>query len=347
MIKSNIQWNCKQVAKMFDSGSLTFDNAIQRGNVWDVKRQSLLIDSIIKGYPIPAFYTIKLEEKIKTHKGMVNVFDCIDGKQRCNAIRKFRANELVLTGLDTYINENGEEIDLNGIKYDDLDEDIRDAFDSYSLTVYFFTDISEDEISEMMSRLNNGKPLTGVENARIKAKNLDTIIRLANHPLFMENLTDRAINGYANEDIVIKTYMQNFDHEYELSTKCVKETYESADFNENVVNRLNEVFDITKDVIDVVRENTTKKIYKKVVSKTNFVTLIDFIACDTSLSVDIIAEFVMEFFGADVATTSEEYNESCKDGTNHIGKVMKRNAAIANAFREYANRGFCDEDIPF
>ena len=59
MIKASIPWTCKQVHKMTTNGSLIFDNAIQRGFVWDKNRQSLLIDSILRGFPVPPFYTIK------------------------------------------------------------------------------------------------------------------------------------------------------------------------------------------------------------------------------------------------------------------------------------------------
>lgn len=331
MIKSNIQWNCKQISKMYDAGSLKFDNAIQRGNVWDIKRQSLLIDSIIKGYPIPAFYTIKLEEKIKTNKGLVNVFDCIDGKQRCNAISKFRNNELALSGLDTYIGENGE-VDLNGKKYEDLDEDIKDIFDSYSLTVYFFTDITEEEIAEMMNRLNNGKPLTGIENARIKAKDLSEITKLAKHPLFSDHLTEKAINGYVNEDIVIKTYMQVVKNEYELSSKCVKGTYESADFNSDVVEKLNTIFDMVYKIANTVKVCTGKKTYKKVVSKTNLVAVINFVSLKLDCGIEILENFIIDFFDTDNATISDDYNNACKDGTNHSNKVIARNTAIYTEF---------------
>lgn len=193
MLKSNIQWNAKQVSKMFDNDCLHFDNVIQRGNVWDKKRQSLLVDSMLRGYPIPPMYTIKTEEKVKTPKGMVSVFDCIDGKQRCTAINEFKNNRLSLTGLEAYTDGSGNEIDLNGLTYDELDEDMKDTFDSYSLTVYFFSDITDDEISEMMSRLNNGKPLTGIEAARIKARNLPAIASLAKHPFFTRNLSETAI----------------------------------------------------------------------------------------------------------------------------------------------------------
>ena len=59
MIKANIAWSAKQIAKAVTKGSMVFDNAIQRGNVWNVVQQSLLIESLIHNYPVPPMYTIK------------------------------------------------------------------------------------------------------------------------------------------------------------------------------------------------------------------------------------------------------------------------------------------------
>lgn len=47
--RANINWNARQLAKMAQNGSIRFDNAVQRGYVWDDKRKSLLIHSMLIG----------------------------------------------------------------------------------------------------------------------------------------------------------------------------------------------------------------------------------------------------------------------------------------------------------
>ena len=44
--KANLDWNARQLCKMVKKGEIKFDNAVQRGLVWDVQRKSLLIHSI-------------------------------------------------------------------------------------------------------------------------------------------------------------------------------------------------------------------------------------------------------------------------------------------------------------
>ena len=172
MIKANIAWSAKQIAKAVTKGSMVFDNAIQRGNVWNVVQQSLLIESLIHNYPVPAMYTVKTDIDAPTgcKKGS-KVFDCFDGKQRCEAIRAFYHNEFALTGLSLpWYDWCGDEVDLNGVTYEELPEEAREAFESYTMTVYFFTDITDDELTEMMFRLNNGKVLSGIEKSESRQR---------------------------------------------------------------------------------------------------------------------------------------------------------------------------------
>ena len=62
--KANITWSVKQVVKMIGNGKITFENSVQRGFVWNKSRQSLLIHSIITGYPIPPCFCRKGEDGI-------------------------------------------------------------------------------------------------------------------------------------------------------------------------------------------------------------------------------------------------------------------------------------------
>ena len=50
--KANITWNCNQLTKMIKGAKISFDNVVQRSFVWDKKRKSDLIESLIIGYPI-------------------------------------------------------------------------------------------------------------------------------------------------------------------------------------------------------------------------------------------------------------------------------------------------------
>ena len=326
MTKANINWNINQIVKGMTNGTIRFDNAIQRGYVWDKKRASLLIDSVLREYPIPPIFTIKTEEKIKVKSKEVSIYDCIDGKQRSTTFKLFMENAFKLEGLEPIIQSDGSEIDINGLTFEELDEEMQDAIKSYTLTVYYFSDITDDEVAEMMSRLNNGKVLTGTENARIKAKQLDTIKELASHNLLTNYLTEKAIKGYVNEDIVIKFALLLSD-QTELSNKNVREAYETYNFGESICSSIIDTMDFTLEAIEDSTDN--KKIIKRMTSKANLITIL-YVAheylvngnSDVSEFADRLAEF---FNGTEGATISADYNDACTNGTMRSANVLTRN----------------------
>ena len=70
--RASITWTVKEMVRLANAGKIKFDNAVQRGLVWDDGKKSLLIDSILQGYEIPPMYA---------KKGEGNVYDMLDGKQ--------------------------------------------------------------------------------------------------------------------------------------------------------------------------------------------------------------------------------------------------------------------------
>lgn len=331
MTKANINWNVNQVVKAMTNGTIRFDNAIQRGYVWDKKRASLLIDSVLREYPIPPIFAIKTEEKIKVKSKEVSIYDCIDGKQRSTTFKLFMENAFKLEGLEPIIQSDGSEIDINGLTFEELDEEMQDAIKSYTLTIYYFSDIIDDEVAEMMSRLNNGKVLTGAENARIKAKQLDTIKKLASHNLLANYLTEKAIKGYANEDIIIKFALLLSD-QTELSNKNVREAYETYNFGESTCKSITDTMDF---VLEAIEDSTDdKKLIKRMTSKANLITILyvahEFLVngnSDVSEFADRLAEF---FNGTEGATISEDYNDACTNGTMRATNVITRNDEFLN-----------------
>lgn len=329
MTRAALNWNINQVVKGIANGTISSDNAIQRGFVWDKKRGSLLIDSVLRDMPIPAIYTIKTNETIKVKNKEVSVYDLIDGKQRTTTFARFLNNEFALEGLEPFITDD-EEVDINGLTFDELSEEMQDTIKSYGLTVYYFSDITDEEIADMMSRLNNGKPLTGTENARIKAKQLDTIKGIASHKLLMDNLSATALRGYANEDIIIKLALLLNDQS-ELSSKNVRQAYETFTFGENTVNEINAILDFVYLAIEAATDD--KKIIKRITSKANLITVLyvakqfmDESEEEYEDKVSIYGDKLSAFFdGDDGATISEDYNDACTNGTMRASNVITRN----------------------
>lgn len=217
MLRSaKIEWTAKKLYKMVQRNEVTFDNVVQRGLVWDNKKKSLLIHSMLSGYPIPPFYAAKNGGK----------YDMLDGKQRINAITGFIAGKFELEGVPEVesANDDGtvDMVDINTLHFEEMEESLRDELQDCSLTAYYFDAITDEEISEMFFRLNNGKPLSAVELTRVRAKSMGTIKEVGKHELFNNALTQKALEKYTNEDIVIKTYVILHEEDPSMETKYIR-----------------------------------------------------------------------------------------------------------------------------
>ena len=345
--KANINWSCKQLAKMATSGSITFENAVQRSYCWDNKRKSLLIHSFIEGYPVPPFYAVKTE---------TGAYDMLDGRQRGETIRTFLNNEFALTELDEVeteetIQEEGKtqsiikNIDITGKTFSELPEDIQDRIKDYSLTIYFFQDISDEEITELFFRLNNGKALSSIELTRVKAKSFEVIKEIGKHPIFNEAISEKALNKYTNEDIVIKSWIILNTENPSLETRNIRPIMETAEITKQQTEQINQIFDRLKEVhdfiLDTELDNKTEikaaqKTAKKIYTRTHLLALVPFVlkSIEDNLSTVYFASWVKMFFGSNKGTTvNEKYNNSCQFGSAKAENVAIRYEAMNNSYK--------------
>lgn len=178
--KANMNWTCKTLINQVKKGNVNFDCAVQRGHVWDNDKKSLLIHSMLANYPIPALYFAKNDD---------GMYDALDGKQRCTAISQFVNDEFELSvDFPVVFDEAGNKEDFSGCCFDNLPEWAKDAILDYSMTIYYFEDITDDEVREMFFRLNNGKPLTAIELTRVRADSLSSFQKIAKHPFLFDIL---------------------------------------------------------------------------------------------------------------------------------------------------------------
>lgn len=325
----NINWNARQLSKMCMNGNITFDNAVQRGYVWDIARKSLLIESMILGYPVPAFYTKRGENK---------VFDMLDGKQRSSAITEYLNNEFALTGVSE---------EYEGKYFDDLPEETRDEIISYSLTVYYYEDITDEEINEMFYRLNNGKPLTAIELTRVKAKSFEKIKELSGHAIFTDALKESQINRYMNEDIVIKALVILNVENPSLENKFIRPYIIETDITDEQAAVIEQVLTRIKDAHTYLIENGHVKAAKKLYVRTHLISLIPLVleSIKNDVSVFLLAMFVKHFFTPERrgASISDIYNTNASYASNSQYAVGIRDKELREYYKRFMNRGVDNE----
>ncbi|MDR3233955.1 MAG: DUF262 domain-containing protein [Planctomycetaceae bacterium] len=79
----------KEIYDKVNDGKIISDIELQREIIYSADKQRLVIDSIVKSIPLPAFYFWKNEN---------GILEVLDGKQRIEAIRKFYQNNIEYEG---------------------------------------------------------------------------------------------------------------------------------------------------------------------------------------------------------------------------------------------------------
>lgn len=133
--------------KRYTKQKLVVHPPYQRNYVWDAKKASLLIESVLMNIPVPMIYLAANSD------GKVNV---IDGQQRLTSLFSFIEGKFPdgsvfkLTGLKVLTH-------LKGLTFAQLDETDQDKISEYTLRTITFTADSDPELQyEIFSRLNTG-----------------------------------------------------------------------------------------------------------------------------------------------------------------------------------------------
>lgn len=157
----NLDLNVDMVEQYYKKGKFVFDPEFQRRYVWDKKRKSKFIETLILNIPIPSILLADNRER--------NEFIIIDGKQRLKAIVEFMSPEtdnrgFKLTGLDVLK-------DLNGYTYKDLIEDtskieMLSSFQGYTFKASIVRNYDEKLLYFIFARLNSGSVQLSTQELR-------------------------------------------------------------------------------------------------------------------------------------------------------------------------------------
>lgn len=114
----------------------------QRGSgLWPDSARTYFIDTILEGYPFPKIYLYQVfNEKAKRP-----IKEIVDGQQRVTTIIDFMEDRFKLTSASKR---------FRGMRYSDLDEDIKTAFISYQIELSIILSATRPELLEMFRRIN-------------------------------------------------------------------------------------------------------------------------------------------------------------------------------------------------
>ena len=128
--------------KWHDDKQLVLNPNFQRGPVWQAPARTYLIDSILRGYPIPKLLIRTVVDRTTRR----TIRDVVDGQQRLRTIIDFAENKFVLGPKAS---------EFHGLRYRDLAEDLQDYYLSYKLTTEQLINASDQDVLEVFVRINS------------------------------------------------------------------------------------------------------------------------------------------------------------------------------------------------
>lgn len=332
-----ISWTVKQYAKMVMNGSVKFDNPVQRSFVWEPERKSDLIDSAMRNFPIPPLYTKRNLDPVDENTAKKPWYDVLDGQQRSITFSSFLNDEWALVGLNP-IQYNDNTYNVNGLKFSELPEELRDEICGRTLTVYYLEDATQEDINELFRKLNNGKPLNTKQKNVAYCRDLNTVMEISKHPIFEKILADK---GFANKyyvGVIMKMWsMLNMDIDtISFESKTFNNLLLGITMTEEQVIEIESILDYLNSIYEYMEKWDTKpgkELYKKMKKEVHYISFVPAIkkAIDNGLDALEFCKFVKEFF----ENVTREYTNATTSSTGKNAAIMARDITINDAFDNY------------
>lgn len=261
--KINTQAYDKSVAdivRMIEDKDINLNPEYQRNYIWDNKKSSLLIESIILNVPIPVVYVSQEEDDSWT---------VIDGLQRLNSLNRFFQRDFKLTGLEILS-------ELNKSDVKSLNPKALRVLKNGLLRIIVISHDSHPEIKyDVFMRLNTGAVKLNdqeLRNCLFRGKLNEEIKEIVKTPevLLLFNLSMphprmvdcelilRLLSFYSNFNKVdnsidnYKGRMKNFINDYLLENKNIND--------DNLKSLSNLVINTFKTIIEIYSKNAFKRI---------------------------------------------------------------------------------------
>jgi hypothetical protein len=326
--KSNKNYTIKQLFKLKDK--LRFDLAIQRNEVWSLDQKSMLIHSILYGYPVPPVMVQETDDD--------NLW-FLDGKQRLTTIISFLNGEWALSKKTPAV--FGHEI--KGHKFADLQEDMRDEIQSETLTLVKLKHMSEEEVDQLFVRWNSGSALSKIELTRaMHSELIEQINYIAELEFFADDiaLTGKARNRFVDQEIILQIAMLLDEGKDNIkgfgSTQISDYVLRLKETKQVLADELIKKFELTSHYLNMAVASFDYSERTKALKKIH-VPMIFFTAqkaMELKVKPNIFGEFIRNFLITNYSVESD-YGQSCQSGSSKKDNVLIRLFEMGMDFEEY------------
>ena len=204
------------------------DKTYQRPEgVWSKEDQQCLIDTILRGEPMPLFLNA-VEDK----------FYVVDGQQRLFCVKEFYNDKFKL-------NEKFSGKELANKKFSELGVKLQDDFLEYDLNTHILENYDDERVRMIFSKLQRGQRLTDGEKINaLPGEIIISIRKMAEHKFFKDSI-DMKTKRYQNFIIIARMF---FIEKYGNKDYNNKNIYNFLSENKDLDYK-NEIFKKTKSVL--------------------------------------------------------------------------------------------------
>lgn len=276
------------------------------------------------------------------------VYDFLDGKQRMNAIAGYINDDYELTVLppvsyEPVDSDKPVEIDISGKKFSELPEEVQDLILGYTLTIYYYDEITDAQVATLFRKLNNGKPLSTKERNIANCVDIENVTAIGEHGLFSSIVTAKGRETRKQIPMVMKAWCMLNQEEISFESKSFNQVMSETIISDEQRDVLNGVFDELENVYAEIAEveDDKKKVRvlrTKLASETHLISFVPFVkkAIDNNVDTTMLTKFFAYFYSAeDGATISEVYNNTVKGGSAKTVNINRRNEELEKAWNDF------------
>jgi hypothetical protein len=220
-------WSVDLIFKSIERKTIDLEPDFQRTFVWDVTRQSRLIESILLGIPLPSFYLAKQGK----------VYNVVDGIQRLTTLYRFMKNKFTL--------QNCEYLKLDGAFFSkpnkkSIGEDLEFVLSSTQFNINIIEEGTPTRVKlDIFRRINTGgKPLNHQEmrNSILSKESRNLLKQMFEKLSEVTGISDNRMNG---RELVMRFIGFSYIYNYKISPKELSYQGDMKDFLDNLVDLLN------------------------------------------------------------------------------------------------------------
>lgn len=325
-----------QLFNMYVEGNIKLQPDYQRSYVYDTKKASALVESILMDIPIPVVYLSEEEDY---------TYEVIDGQQRMQSFIRYYNNKFKLK-LD-----NGSVFEeINGKKFNELDKAIQNKYKNSTLNAIIILKESNSLKYDIFERLNQGA-------AQLKPQEIrNCVYRGSFNTMLKEIVTDnekelselfKSENKRMDYEEQILKFFTMLSYRYIKTTFCkAMNNYMSIhnNDNENEIKKQKkkflETFRLVKQVLGKEAFNSYNHTGGRVVRSFNssiydsiMVSFASFRRQDIINNADEIKKAI-----EDIKYNNTEYDNCIHTGTNSGIKTSTRIEIIYNAVKDIVEK---------